>query len=134
VCISDRFETVANDARANPLRQPQRLGAFGVDHRPVVRLLIGKDALFRRRVGVRVRMPIEMIGREVQQRRNPGMETIGGFELETAASTTCTVSLVDCSTCALSGSPMLPPTKTRLPDASSIRPTRVVVVDFPWSR
>ncbi len=27
---------------------------------------------------------------------------------------------------------MLPPTITRLPDASSIRPTRVVVVDFPF--
>ena len=44
---------------------------------------------------------------------------------------TCTVSAVDASTCALTGKPMLPPTSTRRPAASSMRPTSVVVVDFP---
>src|SRR6266550_6814343 len=42
------------------------------------------------------------------------------------------VSAVDCSTCALSGVPMLPPTSTFCPAASSIRPISVVVVDFPF--
>ena len=47
------------------------------------------------------------------------------------ASTTCSVSGVERSTWALSGTPMLPPTSTRFPEASSIRPTSVVVVDLP---
>src|ERR1051325_1339656 len=42
------------------------------------------------------------------------------------------VSEVDCSTCALSGVPMLPPTITFRPAASSIRPMSVVVVDLPF--
>ena len=47
------------------------------------------------------------------------------------ASTTWIVSSVDSSTCALSAWPMLPPTSTRWPPASSIRPVSVVVVDLP---
>ena len=46
-------------------------------------------------------------------------------------STTCHVDGVDASTCAESGTPMLPPTSTGCPDASIIRPTSVVVVDLP---
>ena len=42
------------------------------------------------------------------------------------------VSRVDSITCALRGTPMLPPTSTRLPAAVSMRPTSVVVVDFPF--
>src|SRR5688572_3421839 len=47
-------------------------------------------------------------------------------------STTCTVSGVDASTCADSGTPMLPPTSTGRPPDSSIRPITVTVVDFPF--
>src|SRR5574338_71286 len=47
-------------------------------------------------------------------------------------STTCSVSGVEASTCALSASPMLPPTATREPPSPSIRPMSVVVVDFPF--
>ena len=39
---------------------------------------------------------------------------------------------VDAATCALSGAPMLPPTVTLNPAASSIRPVSAVVVDFPF--
>ena len=48
------------------------------------------------------------------------------------ASTTWIVSSVESSTCALSAWPMLPPTSTWWPPASSIRPVSVVVVDFPF--
>ena len=47
-------------------------------------------------------------------------------------STTCTVSAVDAATWLASGVPMLPPTSTRMPAASSIRPVSAVVVDFPF--
>ena len=36
------------------------------------------------------------------------------------------------ATCALSGAPMLPPTVTLKPAASSIRPVSAVVVDLPF--
>ena len=39
---------------------------------------------------------------------------------------------VDVDTCALSGAPMLPPTVTLNPAASSIRPVSAVVVDLPF--
>jgi hypothetical protein len=42
------------------------------------------------------------------------------------------VSDVDASTCALSGTPMLPPTSTVRPCACTMRPISVVVVDFPF--
>ena len=42
------------------------------------------------------------------------------------------VSSVESSTCALSARPMFPPTSTRWPPASSIRPVSVVVVDLPF--
>ena len=48
------------------------------------------------------------------------------------ASTTCSVSGVDWSTCDDSGTPMLPPTSTVNPDFSSICPVSVVVVDLPF--
>ena len=40
--------------------------------------------------------------------------------------------MVESSTCALNGTPMFPPTRTRNPDCSSIRPVSVVVVDLPF--
>ena len=73
-----------------------------------------------------------MIRREVQQRRDPRMKRLasspaGSCWLRPRAA--CRRSTA--STCALSGTPMLPPTSTCRPAASSIRPTSVVVVDLP---
>jgi hypothetical protein len=59
------------------------------------------------------------------------VERVGGLELEAARFDDVPRPGVEASTCALSGTPMLPPTSTRSPEASSIRPTSVVVVDLP---
>jgi hypothetical protein len=57
---------------------------IGVDHGPVVVLLVFKDPRFRRDVGVNIRMPVEMVGRHVQQYRNPRMKIDDPFKLKTA--------------------------------------------------
>ena len=87
---------------------------------------------FAARVRRLVRMAIEVIGRKIQQRRNPRPEGVGGFELEAARlDHVHGVGGRRLDLRADADSPMLPPTSTRLPDASSMRPTSVVVVDLP---
>ena len=64
----------------------------------------------RRRVRRFVRMTIEVIGRKVQQRRNPRTERVGRLELKAARlDHVHRVGGRGSSTCALSGTPMLPP-------------------------
>ena len=62
-------------ARAVP-RQLQHRRIVGVDHRPVAGCLVLEDARLRRRVRLDGRMPIEMVGREVQHHRDPRMERV----------------------------------------------------------
>ena len=74
-----------------------------------------------------------MVVGEVQPHRDPRPERRGRLELEAARPrrrARCPASTA--STCALSGTPMLPPTSTCRPAALSIRPISVVVVDFPF--
>ena len=58
------------------------------------------------------------------------MSVVSSWKL--LASTTCSVSGVEASTCDDSGTPMLPPTSTVNPEPCSIDPVSVVVVDLPF--
>ena len=95
--------------------------------------LVGEDArLGPRRRRAEIRVPVEVIGRQVEQRGDPRMERVGRSRAGSCwprRRAACRASTR--STWALSGTPMLPPTSTRRPEASSIRPTSVVVVDLP---
>ena len=77
-------ESVAHDPCPSLLRHPHRLGAVGVDHGPVVGLLVGEDSRLGGGVGSLAWMAIEVVGREIQQRRNPRPERVGGFKLKAA--------------------------------------------------
>ena len=62
----------------------ERLGLIGIQHAPVAGALVGEDARLGPGVAVEVGMPIQMVGRQVEQRRNPRMEGVGRLELEAA--------------------------------------------------
>ncbi len=57
---------------------------IGVDDCPIGRLLVRKDARFRRRVRLDGWMPIEMVGGEVEPQRDPWTEPDGRLELKAA--------------------------------------------------
>ena len=74
-----------------------------------------------------------MVGREIQQHRDPRVERVDLLELKAARlDDVQRVGRRVVDTCALSGRPMLPPTVTLKPAASSIRPVSAVVVDLPF--
>ena len=91
----------------------QRAGIVGVQHRPVGRLLLGKDPRLGGGVLVDGRVPVEVVGREVQQHRDPRPERLRALELEAARLDHVNRFVGEASTCALSARPMLPPTRTR---------------------
>ena len=93
---------------------------------------LAKIALLRRGVGRHRRMAIEVVRREVQERGDPRMKACRWSRAGSCSPRPrARCRRWTTSTWALSGTPMLPPTSTRLPAASSIRPTSVVVVDLP---
>ena len=78
-----RARTAARRRRA-AARQLQHRRIVGVDHRPVAGVLVLEDPRLRRRVRLDARMPIEVIGREVQHHRDPRMERVDLLELKAA--------------------------------------------------
>ena len=101
----------ADAARARVPRERHRRRIVDVDDRPVVRLLVGEDPRLRLGVLLDARVPIEVIGREVEQHGNPRPELLGHLELKAARlDHVHDVAATSRSTCALSGMPMLPPT------------------------
>ena len=70
-----------------------------------------------------VGMTVEVIGGEIQEHGDPRPEGLDRLELE-AAGLDDVNGLSRVSTCALSALPMLPPTSTLWPPASSIRPVK----------
>ena len=74
----------ASAARARSPRQLQHQRIVGVDDRPVARRLIGEDARLRVAVLLDRRVPIEVIGREVQEHGDPGVERRARLELKAA--------------------------------------------------
>ncbi len=88
---------INDEAVRDPARQRERhapredagasrgdAGIVGVDHRPVVGGLIGKDAGLGRSVGLDARMPVQMVVREIEPGGNPRPERGRRLELEAA--------------------------------------------------
>jgi len=61
-----------------------RRGIVGVEHRPVVHGLVREDPRLRRRVLGEVDVVVEMVGREIEQHRNPRTERFGRLQLKAA--------------------------------------------------
>ena len=70
--------------RAGGGRELQRPWIVGIQHGPIGRLLLGKNARLRRRIFVDGRVAIEVVGREVEQHRDPRLERLRALELKTA--------------------------------------------------
>ena len=70
--------------RARGARQRQRLRIVGVDHRPVVGCLVRENLRFRGAVRLHRAVPVEMVGRQVQQHGNPRMKRVGRLQLKAA--------------------------------------------------
>ena len=117
-----RRRAIASDARI-----------VGVEHRPVRRPSDSRrSAPWPRRTPRRSRGDRGGRARSSAAPRSTGGTSRSLSSWKLLASTTWIVSAVESSTCALSAWPMLPPTSTRWPPASSIRPVSVVVVDLPF--
>ena len=124
--ISRRLRASAGDRDATPRRRALTTAQS-------LAVLVREDAGLGRRVLRRVGMPIEMIGRKVQQHGDPRMEGVGRSRAESCwprRRGSCRRSRHRPARSART--PMLPPTSTRCPPASSIRPVSVVVVDLPF--
>ena len=70
--------------RRPPRREAHRRRIVRVDDRPVPRALVREHARLRGGVLAEVRVPVQVVGREVQQRRDPRVERLGRLELEAA--------------------------------------------------
>ncbi len=57
-------------------------GLVGVEHRNVAAALVEEDPLLRREVAGEVAVPVEMVGRDVEQRRRARAEALDRLELE----------------------------------------------------
>ena len=82
--VDPRVEREVEAPRPRFPRQRQRAGIVGVDHRPVLRGLIGENARLGRCVLRKRRVTIEMVGRQVQSHRDPRMKRRCGLELKAA--------------------------------------------------
>ena len=120
--------------RAAAPRQRQRRRIVGVDHRPVVGGLVREDPRLRRaRTPRRVAMAIEVVGREVQQHRDPRMERVDRLRAGSCSPRrrgACRASTRRPARSAARRCCRRP--STSMPAASSIRPVSVVVVDLPF--
>src|ERR1035437_10192738 len=57
-------------------------GVVGVQHQAVLEGLRGKDALFNRAIVFKAAMTVQVVGGDVENDGDGGMELLGGFELE----------------------------------------------------
>ena len=99
----------------------------GVQHHTIVPVLRGKDALLGQRIVFEGAMPVEMVGRDVQNDRDAGWNcsVLSSWKLET--SSTDQVLSVLSSIRPTTGTPMLPATSVGNPASFRISP------QAPWS-
>src|SRR5688572_10420476 len=82
VGLAKRRRREREQTRTALTRSFQHAGIIAIDNRPVLARLIGEDPRLRSRVLLKARVPVQVVGGEVQEDGYVRVEGVGAFQLE----------------------------------------------------